>query len=912
MIGQTLGHYRVAEKLGAGGMGEVYRATDPKLGRDVALKVLPPAVAREPERLARFEREARVLASLNHPNIAAIYGFEQAGGVPFLVLEYVPGPTLGERLASGKSPVPEILQICRKIAEALEEAHEKGIIHRDLKPANVKVTPEGKVKVLDFGLAKAFIEDAPEGDASKSPTMSVMATRAGVILGTAAYMSPEQARSKPLDKRTDIWSFGCVLYEALAGKAAFGGETISHVLVAVLERDPDWQALPAAVPGRIRDLMRRCLQRDRDRRLRDIADARLEIEEALAEPSATATTASMFAPALPAASERRPWVWAAVAGIASLAIGLLTAALYFRHEPPEPPAAVRFTIPPPEKASFLPLMGPMISPDGRRLAAVVSVSGGDNQIWVRSLDNVAGQSLAGTAGAIYVFWSPDSRNLLFFAGGKLKRINANGGPAQTVGDAPLGQGATWNRDGVIVFTPNILDPLYEVSVAGGTPKQVTSLDKDRKEASHRWPYFLPDGRRFLYFARSAQPENNAIYAGSLDGKVKKRLLAVDSSVGYAPAPDGKSGHVLFVREGTLLAQRLQEDRLELDGEPFPVVEQVEFTALNSRAAFSVSSNGVLAYLTGTGAQEQRQLIWVDRSGKTLERVGPTGPYYDLKLSPDLKRVAFSRLDAQTRGRDLWVLEFARGATTRFTFHAAHDLYPIWSPDGKRVAWGTTRDGPTNLYQRVASGDGNEEPLLKTHYVKYPWDWSPDGRFLLYSEIGEGKTTFNLWVAPVSGDRKPLLVVQSDFPKHQGQFSPDGKWIAYTSFEPGSNQVYVQRFAESGSADQAPGGRWQISTAGGSHPRWRRDGRELFYLAPDRRLMAVEVKTGATFEVGAPRALFAADVSAPGAVGTPGLLAYQYDVSADGQRFLMNALLEAAPASPIEVVLNWVRSNPPLR
>jgi len=507
--------------------------------------------------------------------------------------------------------------------------------------------------------------------------------------------------------------------------------------------------------------------------------------------------------------------------------------------------------------------------------------------------------LAGTDGVTYCFWSPDSRFLGFFAAGQLKKMDASGGPPQTLCDAPLGQGAAWSTDGVIVFTPSIRDSLYRVSAAGGTATPLTSLDPARKEESHRWPHFLPDGRHFLYLARSApQPENSAIYLARLDRKERRLVVSAISSAGYSPPRGAKEGHVLFSRDGALMALPFLPDRMEPAGEPFPVAEQVEFSQ-NSSSAFSVSHNGALAYLSGSG-HDQRQLVWLDRSGKQVGTAGTPGPYIDLRLSPDQKRAAVSRLDPQTGRGDIWIFEFARGITSRFTFHSAHDSYPVWSPDGSRITWGSRRGGSTNLYHKVSSGDGVEEVLLQSVFSKIPWDWSPDGRFVVYSTpegAGRGR---DLWVLPLSGDRKPLPIARSDFFKDEAQFSPDGRWIAFRSNESGAQQIYVQRFAAgSGSAAQGSGGRWQVSTNGGYQPRWRRDGRELYYLAPDRKLMAVEVKSSATFEAGAPRALFSVPIGPPASFGYS-----YYDVSADGQRFLVNALLEEAPATPITVVLNW--------
>ena len=864
--GTRLGQYQILAPIGAGGMGEVYRASDTKLGREVAVKVLPEAFARDPERLARFEREARLLAALNHANIAAIYGFEKADGVPFLVLELVPGPTLAELVAAGPLEVSEALRVCGQIAEALEAAHEKGIAHRDLKPANVKVTPEGKVKVLDFGLAKAFADDAAAADPAQSPTLSVAATRAGTILGTAAYMSPEQARGKPLDKRTDIWAFGCVLYEMLAGRRAFGGDNITDIIAAVVTREPDWSALPAETPANIHALLRRSLEKDPKRRLRNIGDVQWESEELPAVPG----------------QRRRPVLLWAVAAL-STALALAVSMLYFRQPPPEQ-RVIKLSLNPPEKASFGAIA---VSPDGLRLAFSATDVSGKTQLWVRALDALAGQPLTGTEGASYAFWSPDSRYIGFFADGKLKKIEAAGGPPQALANAPDNRGSTWSRHGVIVFAPSSGGPLYQVPAAGGEPKPVTQLDASRQENSHRWPQFLPDGRRFLYFNASGQPEQQGIYAGSLDLKEKVRLLGGQVSAAYA-GPRTGPGHLLFVRERTLMAQPFDPGKLQTAGESFPVAEQVGVDFF--RARFSVSSSGLLVYESiGAG---NRQLLWFDRGGKPLGAVGPPGAYVELDLSPDDRRVAANRNDPQTGNADIWLFEPARGASSRFTFHPAIDTGPVWSPDGSRIVFRSSRDGPWNLYQKLASGAGEEELLLKTSGNKRPTGWSRDGRFLLYSEL-DPNTGWDLWVLPMEGERKPIPVLRTEFDEQWGRFSPDGKWIAYQSNESGKGEIYVRAFSP---AQPAGGGRWEVSTGGGELPRWRGDGKELFYLAPDRKLMAVEVKAGTSFETGIPRALFQTRTM----VGS----FTRYAVTADGRRFLINSEMEEVISAPATVVVNW--------
>ena len=880
----TIAHYKILSKLGEGGMGVVYRATDTKLNRDVAIKVVPEAFAADKDRMARFAREAQVLASLNHPNIAAIYGVEERA----LVLELVEGPTLAERIEQGKIPLAEALPICRQIAEALEYAHDKGIIHRDLKPANVKLTNDGNAKVLDFGLAKALSNEPMTGDPGNSPTLTIGASMAGMIMGTAAYKSPEQARGIEADRRADNWSFGVMFYEMLTGRRMFGGDSISDTLAAVLKTDPDWSALPPDTPPAIRRLLRRCLERDRKQRLSHIGDARLEIDEALAgAPEAQIPSARRGIPI---------WV-AALLGLTTLAC--LAGTLVFLRETAQPAVPVRFQIPPPENTSFGGT-AMALSPDGRQLAFIASGADRRQSIWVRPLDSVAAHALPGTEGANSLpFWSPDSRTIGFLVQGKLKKIEASGGPPQTLCEVPgILLAGSWSREGTIIFgTPD--GGLMRVPQAGGMAVQLTTSDRSKGELGHLRPWFLSDGRHFLYWSRTVQPENAAIYLATLDGKERKRLVSSKQTGAYAPPTAGSvNGHLLFLREGTLMALPLDAKRFEPAGEPFPVAEQV-----GSRLAmgfFSVSANGLLAYRHGRSGIGP--LAWFDRQGKSLATLGSNASYYSgPTLSPDGKRVAVDQLDSMGN-RDVWVLDVVRGVPSRFTFDALNDVSPVWSSNGTRLAFASDRStqGIFDIYMKDSSGSGKEELLLKTGSSMYPNDWSPDGRYLLYNAASE-KTGYDLWVLPVQGaspeDRKPVPYLQTPFNERLGQFSPDGRWIAYTSDESGSLQVYVQSFP-------AGAGKFQVSTAGGSQPRWRREGKEMFYIGTDGRLMAVDVKTSAKFEAGEPKALFDPQLL----VRDSAEVYVHYDVTADGKRFLVNSLNSAAdgPAeAPITVVVNWL-------
>jgi serine/threonine protein kinase len=886
--GTRLGSYEVTSQIGAGGMGEVYQAHDTKLGRDVAIKVLPEAFAHDPEKLSRFQREAKLLASLNHPNIATIHGLEDSNGTSYLVMELVPGENLAERVKrDGPVPVEEALTIAKQIAEALEAAHEKGIIHRDLKPANVKLTPEGKVKVLDFGLAKAFAGDTSTEDMGNSPTLSMAATMQGVILGTAAYMSPEQARGKAVDKRADIWAFGCVLYELLTAKQAFYGEDVTDILAAVVRADPDWSRLPGSTPPNIRALLRRCLQKDKSLRLRDAGDARIEIHEALTTPAPAEPVAAQRKN--PLSSIRAAWSVAAVAIL--IAVVGWGASAYFRRTP-EDLQTMRFSIAPPEgwnmRAQFTASGGfspaPLaVSPDGHRIAFVATNADGKSLLWVRSLDTLASQELAGTNDASSPFWSPDSRFLGFFAGGKLKKIDVSGGSPITLCDSSDGLGGAWSADGVIVFAPRTPAVLQKVSAAGGVPVATTILGQD--ESYHYRPSFLPDGRHFLYRANTASP-NGPIYVASLDSSERKLVLNSGSTnTVYS------QGYLLFMRETTLMAQPFDVRRFGLAGDAFPIAEQIQLSGGASfYGVFSVSENGVLAYQTGT-AIPGSQLVWFDRSGKQIGALGDSAAYGDLELSPDRKRASVSVPDQAGKGRDIWLSEMTRGVRTRFTFGPADQLVSIWSPDGSRIVFNSNRKGHYDLYQKAASGAGTEKVLLEDNLDKNPLSWSPDGRFLLYSTgTASPKTGADLFVLPLSGDRKPQPFLQTPFNELGGQFSPDGRWIAYTSNESGKYEVYVQPYP-------GPGGKWQISTAGGGIPRWRRDGTEIFYIAPDYKLMAAGINgKGSSIEVGAVKPLFQTHM-----VGNR----HEYDVSADGQRFLVNSAPEQEASAPITVVLNWI-------
>jgi len=862
-----LGPYEILAPIGAGGMGEVYRARDTKLKRDVAIKVLPETFARDPERMARFQREAEVLASLNHPNIAAIYGLEDCA----LVMELVEGD-------SPKGPLrfDDAWKIASQIAVALEYAHDKGIIHRDLKPANVKVTPEGVVKLLDFGLAKAFTNprEGPIATGENSPTLTMGATEVGVILGTAAYMSPEQARGKAVDKRADIWSFGVVLYELLTDERLFSGEDAAETLAAVIHKQPNL----AKVPREARRLLEECLQKDPKRRLRDIGDAQrlLSRDSDGAVPIAPPAPLSRFAGRL-----GRIAVAAAITfALAAAAVSLV----HFREIPPVE-RSLRFQIPPPGagRADYLSL-----SPDGRSLAFVAS-SGAQYQIWVRAMATLESRALAGTENATYPFWSPDGAYLGFFAEGKLKKIAVAGGPPQTLCDATSGRGGTWNRDGVILFSPGPTSAIFRVSAAGGVRTPLTKVAEGGSGGGHRFPFFLPDGVHFLYNSGSDKADAAGLYLGSLNGDSATRILPDNTNALYAPPANGKgTGHLLFRREETLMAQPFDLKSLKAAGDMFPVAERVPTSVNAGLGAYAVSENGTLAYRSGAQT-ENRELVWLDRAGKRLGVLGKPGEYWQLEISPDEKTVAV--VMGNPARSDVWLEDVARGVVTRFTFRPGLNAFPVWSPDGSRLVFSLLSLNLyfSDVYQKAAGGNGQEELLLHAGLNGFPGDWSPDAKWIVYTRTGQN-TANDLWLLPLEGDRKPVPYLQTPFDEQLARFSPDGKWMAYQSNESGQNQIYVQSVPPSGA-------KYQISAAGGTMPRWRRDGKELFYASADQKLMAVPIKLGSTVEPGTPQPLFPIP---------PVRANVSYAPSRDGQRFLVNVPAggESAAAPPITVVTNW--------
>ena len=870
--GTKLGRYEIRSLIGAGGMGEVYLARDPKIGRDVAIKVLPAALSGDKERLARFEQEAQAAGSLNHPNILAIYDVQTANGAPYVVSELLEGETLRERINGAALPTRKAIDYALQITHGLAAAHEKGIVHRDLKPENLFITKDGRVKILDFGLAKLT---QPDGAVVQTdiPTRRVD-TDPGTVMGTLGYMSPEQVRGRPVDHRSDIFSFGAILYEMFSGKRAFHGESTADTMSAILrEEPPDLSETNKSVAPGLERVINHCLEKNPEERFHSARDLAFAIE---ALSGSTSLSGGVLA-ALPPRKRWRSregvaWVATSLALIAAAVLGTL----YFRR-PAIDERTTRFVVAMPEKATEV--IGPVISPDGRTIT-FIGVADGRRQLYIRPLDSVTAQTLPGTEEAVFPFWSPDSRYIGFFSNNKLKKIEVTGGPAQTLCDAPSGSGGTWNSDGVILFG-RFGAAISRVSAAGGVPASVLTLNDARKEREQDFPMFLPDGRHFLYYSWNGNVNDTGIYAASIDGGEPKLVVKNDSNFAYSPL-----GYLLFARASTVMAQAFDAGKLGLSGDPFPIAENVTFAANISYSNFSISENGVLVYHGSSNAS--RRLVWFDRSGKELSAVGPPGSYNDVVLSPDNKRAALQRVEGGNT--DIWLIDLVRGVLSRFTFKPSVDDDPAWSPDGNSIIFTSTEDGTDKLYRKISSGAGDEE-LLSDYAVTAGdgIDWSSDGKYVLFKATGQN-TVDDLGILPLDGESAPYLLLQSNFNEWQGKFSPDGRWFAYISSESGRPEVYVQSFPLSG-------GKWQISNGGGGQPHWRRDGKELYYIASDSKLMVVDIKPGTTFEMGTPTALFQTRVSGYTAPN-------RYDVSIDGQRFLVNSPVEEASKTPITVVLNW--------
>ncbi len=873
-------HYEIIAPLGKGGMGEVYRARDTRLNREVAIKVLPAEFAQDADRLSRFEQEARATSALNHPNILTVYDFGSYEGNPYLVMELLEGEELRAQLDEGALPVRKAIEYAQQMTAGLAAAHEKGIVHRDLKPENLFITKDGRLKILDFGLAK--LRPPRTVSAGSDVATQKQLTNPGTVMGTVAYMSPEQVRGQDLDYRSDIFSFGIILYEMLSGQRAFTGELMADVMSAIMRDDPpELSETNAKISPSLDKIVRRCLEKKPEMRFHSAHDlgfalstlttpsgSRLETATALPAVTASLLTKGMFGNA------RLAWIAAAV-----LLLGLLAAlpfaVAHLRHAPPTAAIAGHFTIVAPEQVSSLNQLA--ISPDGRNVA-FIGGSAGKTLLWVRPIDSLTARPLPGTEGSnLLPFWSPDSRAIAFYIGGKLKKIDLADGTQQTLCDIQIstrGFSGTWNRAGdILIFSS---PTIYRVAATGGTPTPVPGLDP---KVECRWPWFLPDGQHFLYLASSTQQENAEVFLASLDGKVNRRLLASDSSASYAASATGE-GWLFFVRGGTLLAHPFDARRLALTGEPVRVAASVQ-TSPNRRGLFSVSDSGTVVYQPSRG-DESAQLAWVDRAGTPGYIESP-------KLSPDGKQVVVSRRELSGNA-DIYVIDLARNVSTRLTFDPDADDYPIWSPDGSRIVWYSRREGNRGLYQKLASGTGQDELLLKSDALVAPSHWPADGKFIAYTRV-DPQTKADLWVLPLDAGSQPVPFLQTPFAEWRARFSPDGRWIAYQSDESGMHEIYVQTFP-------ASGGKWQVSTQGGSQSYWRGDGKELYYISGDGKLMAVAVNSGSTFAPGLPQVLFDLKAVRP----VPGS---SYTVTNDGQRFLFVRQAEETNRLQYNVVVNWM-------
>jgi eukaryotic-like serine/threonine-protein kinase len=856
-LGSRIGHYEVVSLLGAGGMGEVYRARDSRLNRDVALKVLPEAFADDASRLARFEREAQLLASLNHPNVASIYGVEDGA----LVLELVDGPTLADRLVHGAIPLDQALTIARQITEALEAAHERGIVHRDLKPANIKIRDDGTVKVLDFGLAKALDTEPSSAIVSQSPTIvSPAMTRVGVILGTAAYMSPEQARGREADIRSDVWAFGCVLYEMLTARRAFGGDEVADTLAAILRAEPDWSRLPADTPAAIRRLLARCLRKESKQRLHDIADARIEIDDVIASPGEVPVTVG--------SRVGRRWPLTTAAALVGLLIGVVAGWIFGSMRGIDDRGTLQqLSIVAPPGAG-LTSDAPQISPDGKTVAFIATDRSGKTLLYVRPLDSTTARPLMGTEEASMPFWSPDSARIGFFAQDQLKTIASDGRDLLVLAPVQVPRGGTWSRDGVILYSPTPLD-LRRISANGGASVDLRSTQLYK--SGRIFPVFLPDGRHYLYLASSGGI-GRTIHVGTLDSAEERELVASDSSPSFTEA-----GYLLFRRGAALMAQSFDPRAIELSGEPRLVTPNLGINPITGQSLMSTSRDGALVYVESL---PRSQMTLVDRTGNQVALVGPPGYRQVFCVTGDDARVVFDEVDLSTRNADVWTLDLngdrsARGV--RLTFDPALDFFPVCPADRNgEVVFTSLRESLARLFRVPINEPGKDQTLLAAS-IRVPEHRSNDGRWLLYRTIGNS-TGWDIWALSIASPDQAVEVAASAAEERDARMSPDGRWIAYASSERGVAEVMVQPFPKRGST------KWQVSDGGGYQPQWSRDGRELFYLRGDKKLMVVNVAVkGESFATGPSTPLFDTNFTLLDRVsrGT------QYAVLKNGQQFLIN-------------------------
>jgi eukaryotic-like serine/threonine-protein kinase len=871
--GTKLGPYEVLAPLGAGGMGEVYRALDTRLNRTVAIKILPAQFSFDLVRKQRFEREAKTIATLNHPHICVLHDVGHQDGIDYLVMECVEGETLAKRLEKGPLPIDQVLRLGAQIGDALDKAHRAGIVHRDLKPGNIMLTAAG-AKLLDFGLAKPVVPLANAATlTAASPKPAV--TEQGTIVGTFQYMSPEQVEGKELDGRSDIFSLGAVLYEMVTGKRAFEGQSQFSVATAILEREPEpVGTVKPTTPAALDHAIKKCLAKAADERWQSASDLASELKW-ITESGAQAA-GSARAHATTKSRERGAWL---IAG--ALAVALIAFVMWWRNSMPAE-QTMYFPAPMP-----FPARDVAVAPNGHTVAVIAYLeSARKDALWIYELGSPGARSLADTEGATYPFWSADGRFLAFFADGKLKKLELSGGPAQSICDAPSGRGGTWNKDGVIVFTPAASSGvgLYRIPASGGPATPISKLDTGRGELSHRWPMFLPDGRHYLYLATNffGQKGVDAIFVGSLDSDEKRFVVEADGNAAYA-AP----GYLLFYRDKSLLAQRFNLKRFALTGEPTTILTDIQYQTQVKRVVFDASEHGLLVAQSGSGIALS-QLFWFNRKGVQISAVGKPEVYSNVSLAPNGKSVAVSMTDMASQNADIWTYDLQRGSAKRLTFDPAADTVPIWSPDAARLVFSSGRNSARNLYMKNSDGSQEEKLIVQGGfgYNNFPNDWSRDGKYILYARDPD------LWFATIP-ELKTTLFLKAPSIVRNGQFSPDGKWVAYASNETGKWEIYVTSFPEAR-------GKWQVSSGGGEQPRWRGDGKELFYLSSDAKMMAAPVTTGANFDAGTPVALFQATPRQP----VPLYDLFAYDVSRDGQRFSILTQVRPAETAPMSIVLDW--------
>jgi Tol biopolymer transport system component len=883
--GDKLDHYEVIEKIGAGGMGEVFRAKDTKLGRDVALKVLPPEFASDPDRLARFRREAKVLAQLHHPNIASIFGLEETPEGVFLVMELVEGEDLSTVMNQGPIPVDDAIDVAKQIAEGLEEAHENGIVHRDLKPANVKRTPDGRVKILDFGLAMALAGEssAEEDSISGMATLTAAMTQAGMILGTAAYMSPEQARGLPVDRRTDIWAFGVILFEMFTGKRLFEGATVTDTLASILKTDPDWDTLPDTLPHQVERVLRRCLTRNARQRLRDIGEARVRLEDPDAESGVF--TGPVRPIAMDESSRIRLLPWALLV-VAVAALGYF--ALGRSGSGGGDTGPIQLAVPVPDGVEFqldtsFPGL-PTISPDGRHVVFGCVDEEGEVLLYVRALGSNQAVALDGTGDAQYPFWSPDSRFIAFYDRNEgLKKIPVGGGPGQTICPADNGKGGTWNEDGTIIFTSSFDTPLMRVAAVGGEPVPLTDLETDKGFDSHRHPFFLPDGRRFLYLARSAAGGESEIRLASLDGDSTRVVMKNITQAEYA------DGYLFYERNGVLLAHAFDPDAVAFTADPVPVASNLVVIDGAARSLYSLSKSGRMVYMRGNALTQDAGLSWISPAGNLIEEIPERDAFDSVVLSPDDRFIALTVLDTRATFRDIWIYEIERGFRNRFTVDDTDEADPLWTPDGRYLYFVADPDGTPKVYRKAVSGIRPPELVFDLGEDVRIWDISADGKQLLYSVTGEG-TQHDLWVVELDGIEEPRLLVQTPALDGAARFSPDGKWISYWSMETGTGQIYLAPWPEL---------EWtrRVSTTNGTWQYWLDDSRTMIFQDGAGQVFSSTIEgEGEDVKIGAPVLLFNHN-------------GMQYDgpligVTGDGERFVTVGTVATNPPTHFDVIIGW--------